>query len=84
VAALTRTVRSLISELELTPDDDGVPTHCVANFDNPHTLPKDAFRRRVVQLLCTDVPGMPGPARSYWLLIQPSWVRPHDQLNCLP
>ena len=50
VAALTRTVRGLISELELTPDDDEVPTHCVANFDNLHTLPKDAFRRRVVQL----------------------------------
>lgn len=50
VAALTRTVRGLISELELTRDDDGVPTDCVANFDNLHTLPKDAFRRRVVQL----------------------------------
>ena len=50
VAALTRTVRGLISELELTPDDDGVPTDCVANFDNLHALPKDAFRRRVVQL----------------------------------
>lgn len=50
VVALTRTVRGLVSELELTPDDDGVPTHCVANFDNLHTLPKDAFRRRVARL----------------------------------
>ena len=50
VAALTRTVRGLVSELELTPEDDGVPTRCVANFDNLHTLPKDLFRRRVVQL----------------------------------
>jgi mRNA interferase MazF len=49
VAALTRTVRGLASELELTPGD-GVPTHCVANFDNLHTLPKDAFRRPVAQL----------------------------------
>lgn len=50
VAALTRTVRGLVSELELTPADDGVPTGCVANFDNLHTLPKDAFRRRVARL----------------------------------
>jgi mRNA interferase MazF len=50
VAALTRTVRGLVSELELTPDADGVPTHCVANFDNLHTLPKDAFRRRLATL----------------------------------
>ncbi|MBV9095270.1 MAG: type II toxin-antitoxin system PemK/MazF family toxin [Streptosporangiaceae bacterium] len=50
VAALTRTVRGLVSELELTPDDDGVPTRCVANFDNLHTLPRDTFRRRVVRL----------------------------------
>jgi mRNA interferase MazF len=50
VAALTRTVRGLVSELELTPEDDGVPTRCVANFDNLHTLAKDAFRRRVAVL----------------------------------
>jgi mRNA interferase MazF len=50
VAALTRTVRGLVSELELTPDDDGVPTACIANFDNLHTLPKDVFRRRVTAL----------------------------------
>lgn len=47
VAALTRTVRGLVSELELTPGDDGVPSACVANFDNLHTLPKSAFRRRI-------------------------------------
>ena len=50
VAALTRTVRGLISELELTPEEDGVPTHCVVNFDNLHTLPKAAFRRHVTTL----------------------------------
>ncbi|NNF09776.1 MAG: type II toxin-antitoxin system PemK/MazF family toxin [Acidimicrobiia bacterium] len=54
VAALTRVTRGLVSELELTPDVDGVPTACVANFDNLHTLPRDSFRRRVTQL---------GPAR---------------------
>jgi mRNA interferase MazF len=48
VVALTRTVRGLVSELELDPD--GVPTACVANFDNIHTLPKDVFRRRVTVL----------------------------------
>lgn len=50
VAALTRTRRGLVSELELTPSDDGVPTDCVANFDNLHTLRRDAFRRKVAQL----------------------------------
>lgn len=50
VAALTHTVRGLVSELELTPADDGVPTPCVANFDNLHTLPQQAFRRRVTSL----------------------------------
>ena len=50
VVALTRTVRGLVSELELDPDTDGVPTACVANFDNIHTLPRDAFRRRVTTL----------------------------------
>lgn len=50
VAALTRISRGLVSELELNPDADGVPTQCVANFDNIHTLPRDSFRRRVTQL----------------------------------
>lgn len=50
VAALTRTVRGLISELPLDPATDGVPTACVVNFDNVHTLPRPAFRRRVATL----------------------------------
>lgn len=50
VAALTRTQRGLISELELSPDADGVPTVCVVNFDNLHTLPRDSFRRPITQL----------------------------------
>ena len=50
VAALTRTRRGLVSELELTPGRDGVPTASVVNFDNLHTIPRDAFRRRVVKL----------------------------------
>jgi len=50
VAVLTRTVRSLVSEPELTAGDDSVPTHCVANFDNLHTPPKGAVQRRVAKL----------------------------------
>ncbi len=47
VAALTRTMRGLVSELGLTAAHDDVPTDCVVNFDNLHTLPRTAFRRRV-------------------------------------
>lgn len=50
VAALTRTTRNLVSELSLSPDTDDVPTDCVVNFDNVHTLPRSAFRRRVTSL----------------------------------
>jgi mRNA interferase MazF len=50
VAALTRTRRGLISELDLSTRDDGVPSDCVVNFDNIHTLPRDLFRRRVTLL----------------------------------
>jgi mRNA interferase MazF len=50
VAALTRTARGLTSELELTAADDGVPTDCVVNFDNLHTLPREVFRRRIATL----------------------------------
>jgi mRNA interferase MazF len=50
VAALTRTRRGLASELELFADGDGVPTDCVVNFDNIHTVPKEALRRRIASL----------------------------------
>jgi mRNA interferase MazF len=53
VAALTRTVRGLTSELPLGPED-GLPAHCVASFDNLHTLRREAFRRPIARL---------GPAR---------------------
>ncbi|HEX9682031.1 MAG TPA: type II toxin-antitoxin system PemK/MazF family toxin [Acidimicrobiales bacterium] len=49
VAALTRTRRGLVSELELT-RADGVPTDSVVNFDNIHTIPRETFRRRVTVL----------------------------------
>jgi mRNA interferase MazF len=50
VAGLTRTRRELVSELVLTPADDGVPSECVVNFDNVHTIPRSVFRRRVTTL----------------------------------
>jgi mRNA interferase MazF len=50
VAALTRTQRGIVSELVLTPSEDGVPTDCVVNFDNVHTIPRAAFRRRLAVL----------------------------------
>ena len=50
VAALTRTRRGLVSELDLKADADGLPTDCVVNFDNIHTLPREMFRRRVTAL----------------------------------
>ena len=50
VAALTRTRRGLVSELDLRADVDGVPTDCVVNFDNVHTIPRTAFRRRITEL----------------------------------
>ena len=50
VAALTRTRRGLVSELVLTPADDGVPTECVVNFDNLHTFARETLRRRVTRL----------------------------------
>lgn len=50
VAALTRTRRGLVSELELTAAGDGLPTDCVVNFDNVHTVPRTVFRRRIATL----------------------------------
>ena len=49
VAALTRTRRGLVSELELT-HADGVPTDSVVNFDNLHTIPRETFHRKVTAL----------------------------------
>jgi mRNA interferase MazF len=49
VAACTRTVRGLSSELLLGPAD-GLPERCVAAFDNLHTLRRSAFRRRISRL----------------------------------
>lgn len=61
VAALTRTRRDLVSELILEPEADGVPTECVVSFDNIHTVPRDAFRRRVTSL---SAPRMASACRA--------------------
>lgn len=50
VAALTRTKRGLVSELDLTAGDDDVPTDCVVNLDNVHTIGRAALRRRIAVL----------------------------------
>ena len=50
VAALTRTRRELVSELFLSAAADGVPSDCVVSFDNVHTVPREAFRRKVTSL----------------------------------
>lgn len=50
VAALTRTRRGLVSELELTAEEDGLPDDCIVNFDTVHTLARERFRRRVAIL----------------------------------
>jgi mRNA interferase MazF len=55
VAALTRTRRGLVSELELTAAADGVPSDCVVSFDNLHTVAREDLRRCVATL---DAPRM--------------------------
>jgi mRNA interferase MazF len=50
VAALTRTERGLVSEMKLSAKEDGVPTDCVVSFDNLHTVPREALRRRITRL----------------------------------
>lgn len=62
VAALTRTRRGLVSELVLTPAEDGVPSECVVNFDNIHTVSRSAFRRRVTLL---PAPRMARACRAF-------------------
>ena len=49
VAACTRTIRGLHSELALGPED-GMPEACVASFDNVPTLRRDSVRQRITRL----------------------------------
>jgi mRNA interferase MazF len=50
VSVLTRSQRGVVSELTLTVAEDDVPSDCVVSFDNLHTLPRSAFRRRLTIL----------------------------------
>ena len=49
VAACTRTIRGLGSELRLGPED-GMPDACVASFDNLHTVRRELLRARITRL----------------------------------
>lgn len=48
-APVTRTVRSLPTELRLGPED-GMPTECAASFDNLRVVPKAYLVERVCTL----------------------------------
>ncbi len=49
IAEVTRVMRGLACEVPLS-QADGMPTDCVINTDNLHTIPRDRLRRRIVGL----------------------------------
>ncbi|MEE9295098.1 MAG: type II toxin-antitoxin system PemK/MazF family toxin [Phycisphaerae bacterium] len=49
IAEVTRVVRSLPCEVPLC-RDDGLPTDCVINTENLHTIPMDRLRQRITTL----------------------------------
>lgn len=49
IAEVSRVIRSLPSEVPLFVDD-GMPTNCVVNTNNIHTIPKDRLRQRITLL----------------------------------
>jgi len=49
VAEITRTVRRQPSEVPLT-RGEGMPTDCVINTDNLHTIPKDRLRVHILAM----------------------------------
>lgn len=77
VAVLTRTQRGVVSELRLTPDADGVPTDCVVNFDNLHTLPSKRLSTAGDQAGRREACGiLSGIDRRHWLLTaHATWKR---------
>ena len=48
-APVTRTIRDIPTELALGPDD-GMPTDCVASFDNLRVVPKAYLVERICSL----------------------------------
>jgi mRNA interferase MazF len=49
VAEVTRVVRALSCEVPLS-STEGMPTECVINTDNLHTIPRDRLRERIMVL----------------------------------
>jgi mRNA interferase MazF len=49
IAPITSTIRSIPTELVLTPED-GLPQTCAANFDNLQTVLKSQIGDRITQL----------------------------------
>jgi mRNA-degrading endonuclease toxin of MazEF toxin-antitoxin module len=49
IAEVTRVVRRFASEVPLSMDE-GMPSACVINTENLHTIPKDRLRERIVVL----------------------------------
>ena len=68
VAAVSRTRRGVVSELELSRKLDGVPTDCVVSFDNIYTIPRNLFRRKIIELSAYR--------------IQQACQRLHDAMGC--
>ena len=50
VAPITTVIRSIPSEVLLTPDEDGVPENCVVNTDNIQTIQKANLGALITQL----------------------------------
>jgi mRNA interferase MazF len=48
-APITRTIRGIPTELNLSPED-GMPQDCVASFDNLYTVPKATMTERICTL----------------------------------
>lgn len=50
IAQITTTIRSIPSEVLLTPSDDGVPQQCVVNAHNLQTIQKARLAELITQL----------------------------------
>lgn len=50
VAQITTTIRGVPSEVLLTPQNDGVPEHCVVNAHNLQTIQKARLGEPITQL----------------------------------
>ena len=49
VAEVTRVVRNLPCEVPLH-ESEGMPVECVIKTDNLHTIPRDRFREKIIEL----------------------------------